>query len=429
MHNTTPPQPWPPRRERGAATLIVTLVLLAATLLATLFANRDAFYEQRIATNQQRSTLAFEAAEAGLEWALAQLNDNQRIGADCLGSAGAADSFRERFLSLAEPSGQIDGRSWNDAGTSRPLQAACVRSASGWDCACPTNAHPAPALPAGTALAPAFAVRFAAGGRPGLVRVIAAGCTSLAGACRPGTAVRVDASAQIEALFGRVPALRTLPSAPLVTPGAVNAGSAALGAHHPDPATGGIAIHAGGAIEAAMARITPPAGTPLAAALVDHDSALANLGAEALFVSLFGLDKATWQRQGVVSELACQGACTSQLLAAIGDGVVHRQIHVGGNLRLDGPAVIGAPGRPVIVVVDGDAAFVGAVQVHGIVHARQIHWSGSASPGAFVRGALIAEAGYSGDGAPDLFHDGAVFAALKGRTGAFARVSGSWRDF
>src|SRR5258706_12074338 len=68
------------RKARGAATLIVALTLLGGMLLVLVAANRGLLLELRMATNQVRATTAFEAAEAGLEWATAQLNSPEPIG-------------------------------------------------------------------------------------------------------------------------------------------------------------------------------------------------------------------------------------------------------------------------------------------------------------------------------------------------------------
>ena len=97
-----------PHRERGAAALIITVILLLAMALAVAFANRDLLFEQRSAANGVRAAQAFEAAEAGLEWATAQLNANRRIGADCTPSSDpAATSFLMRHLDIAAGTGLI----------------------------------------------------------------------------------------------------------------------------------------------------------------------------------------------------------------------------------------------------------------------------------------------------------------------------------
>ena len=90
----------PPRSQRGAAALGVTMLLLFVLALVVAMAHRNLLFEQRSSANQLRSTRAFEAAEAGLEWAQALLNRPGAIGADCESdSAEPGDtSLRDRML-------------------------------------------------------------------------------------------------------------------------------------------------------------------------------------------------------------------------------------------------------------------------------------------------------------------------------------------
>ena len=416
------------KAQRGAAALVVVMVLLFAMVLVAVFANRNLVFEQRSSANQYRATQAFEAAEAGLEWALAQLNANQRIGADCEPSADpAASSFRGRYLSTAPRSGVLVPLTWNDAGTPTPLQASCVRAGNGWSCRCPADGLPNLPLAAASLPAVAFTVQFTPTGKAGVVRVVANGCTSLAGACRAGSTGRADASARIEVAIGLVAGLRTPPVAAITTRGRFDAGNATIGLHNADPATG-IAVNAGGAIDAPLARLTPPAGAPKTGLLIGNDAALAALPAERFFASHFGLDKAAWQAQPAVTRIACTVDCAAVLGAAIAAAADAALIQVDGDLVLAGPITLGSAQRPVAIVVGGAVRFDGAVGLNGLLYAGSVRWNDTAG-GAFVRGALLAEAGYHGNGAPDLFYDPLVLDALKHASGSFARVNGSWRDF
>ena len=86
--------PW--TRQSGAASLIVVMILFFILSLVAAYTNRSLIFEQRTASNQYRSTQALEAAEAGVEWALAMLNSG-RITATCAPSVTVADpSFRQR---------------------------------------------------------------------------------------------------------------------------------------------------------------------------------------------------------------------------------------------------------------------------------------------------------------------------------------------
>jgi hypothetical protein len=259
--------------------------------------------------------------------------------------------------------------------------------------------------------------------------LLATGCSRLGGECSAAGGTTAEAVAHVEIALGLVPGLKTAPAAALTARGSINASSAALGAHHGDAATGGIALHAGGAIAAALARIDGPAGSVADDAVVANDSALAGLDTNSFFVSYFGMRAADWAAQSVVTTLRCEGPCGEPLQAAIELGVINPLVHVQGDLQLDGPLVLGTPQRPVAIVVDGAAQVRGAVVIHGLLYARSLRWDDTAGAGALVRGAALSEGGYSGNGAPDFAYDAAVLALLKGNTGSFARINGSWRDF
>ncbi|MBX3605298.1 MAG: hypothetical protein KF788_08500 [Piscinibacter sp.] len=154
-----------PISQRGATTVIVTLALLAATLLMLLAANRQLLLELRLSGNQVRSAEAFEAADAGLDWAGAMLNGALPAGADCRPAPAPAPTFRERYLAIDAT--HITPRPAADGG---PRVARCAHDGATWHCTCPDDAGTLPA-PHG----PSFAVRFADAGRPGVVRVVVDG--------------------------------------------------------------------------------------------------------------------------------------------------------------------------------------------------------------------------------------------------------------
>lgn len=185
--------------QRGAVTLAVTLALLAAMLITLLAANRNLLLELRQSTNQAEAAAAFEAADAGLDWALAMLNADARIGNDCKPSPLASQSFRERHLDITQP-----------ALTPRALRPACVRGATGWVCGCPDAGAAIPA-----AQGSAFAASFQPTAQAGQLRLIATGCTQFGGECHPTGAGREGAMAQHQALVALQPALPAPPAAAL----------------------------------------------------------------------------------------------------------------------------------------------------------------------------------------------------------------------
>ncbi len=415
------------RQQRGAAALVVTTLLFFVMVLVTLFVNRNLVFEQRASANQYRATQAFEAAEAGAEWALAQLEQPQRIGADCLPSAdGAATSFRSRVLTQSGTT--FVPRTWNNGGVATPLQPTCVRSGAGWACSCPASGAPVLGAPEGDGPLPAFSVQFIAGDQPGTLRVLATGCTSLAGACLPGSASNADATARVDVTVGLLAGLRTPPAAALTTRGAVDADGAAFGAHNADPATG-LALHAGAGIAASSARLNAPAGAPLAGTSVSQDTSLSAQSEDRFFASYFGLDKQRWKARPAVTRIACSSDCAAAISAATASTEGSALIWVDGDLAFDGPVTVGSEEHPVVLVVEGAARLRGAVNFHGLLYANALSWNDTAAPGAVLRGAALSETHYTGNGAPDFVYDSGVLATLKSRSGGFARINGGWRDF
>lgn len=432
-HSPPPKQYSRGSLQRGAAAVITTLMLLFAMLLTAAYANRSLLSEQRSSVNQYRSTQAFEAAEAGIEWATAHLNNDRRIGLDCLPTADStALSFRARYLSFDPTAATFTPVPARQSGAPAALHPACVRSGSGWSCGCPQAGRPAlPPPAAGDAHGGAFQLEFLPTGRPGTVRVVATGCNRPAGACWPGSIAQADASLRIEAALGLLPSLRTAPAASVTTRGAFDADTAALGVHNSDPTTG-VGIHAGSHIAAGHARLTGAAGAPLGGLLLGQDAALAALSTDQFFATYFGIGKQVWKTQPAVRRVVCEGDCGRALQAAIDDAADIAMIWVDGDLALAGPLALGTADRPVVIVVEGTSRLDGAVALHGLIYSGAMTWRNTgfgASEGAYVRGAVLSEGDYRGDGTPEFFYAAGVLARLKSGGGSFARVNGSWRDF
>ena len=89
-------------RQRGVASLAVSMILLFGMTLIAFFASRSMIFEQRTSANQYRATRAFEAAEAGIEWALSQINDKNCIStavvAGACNTVGGVVSYRDRYI-------------------------------------------------------------------------------------------------------------------------------------------------------------------------------------------------------------------------------------------------------------------------------------------------------------------------------------------
>jgi hypothetical protein len=442
-----------PHRQRGAATLVVVMVLFFIVSLVAAYTSRNLIFEQRISSNQWRATTAFEAAQAGVDWAVAMLNSG-RIDANCLPlGAGAAaptvllsdgpqvngdvtNSFRDRYLSIDFATGIVSPRVWNTGALGFLSHApACIRQGDGWACSCPSGA--AAALPAAAALgvSPGFRLRFEpVGGAAGMVRIVAIGCTLVDAPCLDTSVIDyVPQPGESGAWVERVVALRSPmiapPSAALTIGGTLNVGGAAMTIANPDPAGSGLTVLAGGAVANAGLVLQGAAGTPGANTVIDNDAAIP-ANANRRFERFLGLERNMFTTQPAAIVPACGGGanCTAAEVRAVADLHPWRVIVVPGTLDIDSAGDIGSAATPVTLLVGGDVTWSAAGStIHGVVYTQAAAWNTAGS--GLVRGAVIAEGDVAGNGTPQFLHERSVLTLLRFGSGSFVPVPGSWRDF
>ena len=419
--------------QRGVATLIVVGLLFLVLSLVAAYTNRNLIFEQRTSGNQYRSTQAFEAAEAGMEWALTMLNAG-RIDDNCLPSANPAlTSFRERYLDIDVGSGNLTPKPRLDPATA--AWPTCVFDGNDWDCGCPENLPADLAAPAGTGVFPAFRVTFVplATPQPGVVRLQVNGCTRADAACLdfPAQAVAGEGRASVSTIIALRSALPAPPVAALTAKGDVTS-TGTLKAINPDPGIGGIALLIGNDVGGnAPVTVVGPPGTPLGEAKRD-DAALGALADNRLFTQLFSIWPDLYRDQPGAVVLDCNPACNAAAVRAAAQANPGRILWADGDVDLDAGGDVGAPDSPILLVVSDDDAD-GSVQVdvsvtfHGLLMVRDADWA-SAGTGV-VRGAAIAEGDITGTGSFTVVHDATILNRLRWTTGSFVRVPGSWRDF
>jgi Tfp pilus assembly protein PilX len=396
------------RASQHGGSLVITLVLLGAMALVIAFANRNHLFEARASLNQYRSTQAFEAAEAGLAWGIAMLNDPRALNEQCMPGAGASASLAERWQAAQRRSVK--------------LAAACVKNTAGWTCSCASDGTPRFGNEVRTD-ASAFRIELTADSQAGVLQIAATGCTSLSGECLPRSRP-ADATAHTQVLVGMLPAVASLPLAAMTAKQSVNATGLDAGFHNPDAASGGITVHAGRGATTTSARLTTAPGGAADASVIENDPMLNDPAADSFFNAFFGLSRSMWKQQQGVKVLRCDGDCSIAIAAAVAGG--HRMIWIEGDARLASDVAIGQRGRPVVLVTTGTLAVAASVNVHGLVYAGRIDWSGAP---ASVRGAIVSESDALIANASDFVRDAAVLNDLQSQVGSYARVPGSWRDF
>lgn len=443
--------PWVPAAsgQRGAASLVVVMLLLFVVGLTAAYSARSLIFEQRTGANQYAATQAFEAAEAGLEWALAMLNAGRVDDACRADVATAADpTFRQRYLAISPANGNLTVLAPGGVA----LTPSCVLDGAGgaapaWRCSCPRNGAPALASPAGDAVAPAFRVRFVADPlRADVVRIESNGCTRLDGACLnfPSQAVAGAARASVSVLARLTSALPSPPVAALTVAGNVAPAGPAFRLVNDLPGNANLTLHVGGAFDLATTamQVYGPPGMPA------PDTVLADAGlrppalpaagaqpawssADRFFVAVFGIAPSLYESQPAALRLNCGDApadCRADALRTLAAMNPGRVVWADGDVDLDTDGDIGTPAEPLLLVVNGRLTVSAAdARLNGVAYVRTVDWT-TAGAGR-VRGAVIAEGNVDGAGTTVVTYDRAVVDRLWRTHGSFVRVPGSWRDF
>lgn len=425
------------RKQQGVASLIIVALLFFVLSLVAAYTNRNLIFEQKTSSNQYRSTLALEAAEAGVEWALSMLNSG-RIGIDDESCTIQTDpsstetTFRERYLTISATDGIIVPTA--AGGASMPT---CVFDGTEWSCVCPTTGSPLPTDPATAGLHPAFRVRFLEVPVNGVVLLEVQGCTRLDATCLsyPGEAVPGEGRAKISQYVTLRSALPVPPTAALTVRGTLDAESASLGAYNPSVGGSGIAFLSGSTrLHSESMRIGGAPGAPEddpSRQVIEDDAGL-TFGAldEAdrstrMFINTLLSSPATYRDQPAMIVIDCDPACDADDIrdhAKLNPG---RILWAQGSVDLDSGGDLGSAASPVMLIVDG--ALNVEINVYGVIYGLPDDWVVTGD--GDIRGALIAGGNLSGGATLTVVRDADVLNTVRYRSGSFVRTPGLWKDY
>lgn len=477
-------------RQRGAAALVVAMVLLFGMTIVAFFANRTMIFEQRTSANQYRYTKAFELADAGVEWAIARLNDAQTLPAYAAPTSTSADtayincnpaatpastlkSFRDRYIrptmaDVGHPTGWLDPLSSVFPGCQ-------VDPVSGnKTCDCPPAGPAVLLVPtnqssfnyaAGTANLPRFRVKFNAVPSPSTdwlaVEIVSRGCTG-GDPCDPSSllvSTATDATATARMLVKIRPTFPTGPGAGLIS-GSTTVVSGSLNVINTDTAGNGITINSGSTVDLSgpgVSVVTLP-GTPPAASILDNDPALlkltnADASGELFFTSFLGEGFADFQTNlgtvvinaGAGSNAVnrtCSGAvdCGSAVSYWVDRGFT--QFWVAPDVTFNNSNMpstnaartLGTAAKPIVVATPSQFTTTGGVTAYGVFYAAtasavdDLTLSGGGN--STIIGSLISRGDFArtGNGNISIVYNANLFGGKGPPTGLLVPVPGSWRD-
>lgn len=400
---TCRPSPGP----RGTATLTVVLVVAVVLALASAYASRVAWMELMASGNRVRAAQAAAAADSGLAWALARLNDERPVDPACRPAADGV-AFRERYPGAA-------------------AMPSCSLADGVWSCRCPPVGLEGPPAEADAARQ-AFALRLGSAAS-GVTTIESTGCSGAIAACFAPSGAGASPGGQVARAWAdvaRLPAIDALPVAAITVRGTLRLRGGAT-VRHPRIASGGLTLHVGAQADPGDAALIGPPGAPPMSTVIAGDAVLASLTAAQFFASAFRMDAAAWRDQPAAQVLDCTASCDQGLAERLTPPGAPALMWLHGGLHLDGAAELGSPERPVLLVVDGPVHLRRTARIHGVLYLRGAEWRDDG--GADIHGAVLAENDLLLAGPTRVEHDRAVIERLQSCCGSYARMPGSWRDF
>jgi Tfp pilus assembly protein PilX len=449
-----------PSRPRGVAALAMSMVLLFAMTVVAFFANRTMIFEQRTAANQVRYTKGFELADAGIEWALARLNDPLTLAANsCTAASGAGLlSFKQRYI-RPTASDATHATGWfNPVSTAYP---GCEidPTTGAATCACPA----AGAAALANTDRPRFRVQFNAvttannaSADDQAVEIVSRGCTN-GDPCDPSqAATSSDSSTVIRVLVKVAPTFPTVPGAGMIS-GSTTLVGGSINVVNTDTKSNGVTINTGSTVEinASGFWVQSLPGTAPAQSILDNDPSLlkltnADANGELFFTSFFGQGFTDYQSAPDTKVLTngAGGAANNQCNSASNCGTAvsywvdrgYTKFWVDGsvdfgasNMPATTGGTLGTASMPLALATSGDLSFGSNVNAYGIFYSASATVNTDATLGngnPTIIGSFISRGDINkqGSGTLTVAYDGNLFGSAGPPTGLLVPVPGSWRD-
>jgi Tfp pilus assembly protein PilX len=416
--------------QRGAATLVVVMMLFLVMALLAAYANRSVLFEQRVSNSYYRAAMSQEMAEAAIEWTVAMLNGTA-TDAQCKPVQNGGIRFADRYLKITP---EDRGTQQNATKEKRQsgIVADCAWTAEGWACRCPNlgDRDGAPAAVDSALLVPSFGITILpAVDRAGAVQINAYGCThSVVDSC--GGAAQNSKNYQAvslqHALLALVSSVRSPPAAPLVAKGNVTSTGAGLGLHNTDPRSAGLLVTAGGTLNGLVeSRLESVPGTLPGLAQISGDRTLKAADAD-VFRMFLGATSERYSQHPSLRKVTCNGACETALDTAYKAG--KRIIWIDGPLTISSNVSLGSATDPVVIIATGNVSLTGSFQLTGLLATLgDLSWT-NAGGLSLITGAVVVQGNVQTSGSMDIFYQPAVMDQLRNRVGSYVRVPGSWTD-
>jgi cytoskeletal protein CcmA (bactofilin family) len=379
MTNLFPNLTSPPKKITGAATIIITIILLVTITGIILFAANYSLLQQKITSNQYRNMQAYEAAEAGLEFGIAYLQKNPTLRATII--ANPVNGFITPYSNSSTTNIALPNNSKYTVVYTNPV----------------ANNYT-------------------------LLQVTATGVSD------DSNATRV-VSQQIKfTSFLQSPPTRSLTAQGSVS---ISGNSVLKNTESNKTITSASGVTFSGNGTAVGSQTTSSAGN-IKADVTQNDSTLQNLTSAQFLNSFFGADATTIKNSANYYYNNSTNTNYSSSLNNVSNAVIWIDQTNGSSAILSGNTVLGTAANPVLLIVNGDLNISGSITVYGLIIVL-----GSAAATTDINGNVAITGGIiSGDnmnmgGNTQLSFSSNVLKAVQGlaNLSMWAKVPGSWRDF
>lgn len=431
----------PGQAQRGAATLVVVMILFLVMALLAAYANRSLVFEQRISGSYYRASIAQELAEGGVDWTVAMLNGDA-LDANCLPEPMGGQRFIDKYMTVSTDDRLIQPTM--AAGTDPALDVAvdCAKTDNNTlVCRCPARG-PRTAQPATASadnLVPTFGVILGykyTDQHYGNFTVASTGCASssiddclaVETLSQQGTAMAMQTSS-----IAFISALPSSPASPLTVRGTLTtAGAGGLGLHNTDPRSAGTLVISGGDPAALDdSRMDSMPGTPASQARIFNEPTLFNAVLQAdqdrVFQIFLGMAPSRYKQHPALKVVSCASTtdCGPDLMNAYNAG--RRMLWVDGDMTIGSNIVLGTVDAPVVIVATGNVTLQGAMQLTGLLVAQgNLAWNNVTGTPSRVVGSVLVVGNMATNGFMDIQYQQAVLDQLRNRQGSYARVQGGW---
>lgn len=394
-------------RQRGAVTLVMSLILLVLTSMVALYTGSAILFERKISANVFRSAQAFEAAESGIATALAYM-----------GSAGGADKDNSGAV---DPVFDTDGDGVGNVNTSTYSDSSSVTVTI-------TGVFPNYTIQAVGVSDDGTATRT--------ISVIGATVDSLPNAPDNPFTTRGSVVINGSATFHNPEGNSTIWSGDDVDLGSNNSTATNIA----DPADAGYPT----CMDTPMTCSTTPSSSKVAIGLdvIENDSSLANLTAAQMFQNFFGASMANYRDSRVTLDVAAADAnnlasntsnpgvqlAAGEVIWVEGDVSLINNTTVGCEVTVPGGGSCPAASLdPSILIVNGNLTTAGSPTFYGIVYVVGNTVLGGNST---IHGAMIIgdQALSTNGGSLDIWYNSDVLQQSRDN-GPLAGSPGSWRDW